>query len=40
MQATLPHFDLVNHQLRQLRVMFALAQVGAQGSIAPGWRAG
>lgn len=28
LQATLPHFELVNHQLRQLRVLFALAQVG------------
>ena len=29
LEATTPHFDLVNAQLRQLRVAFALAQVGA-----------
>jgi hypothetical protein len=29
LEATGPHFDLVNAQLKQLRVAFALAQVGA-----------
>jgi hypothetical protein len=27
LDATMPHFNLVNHQLRQLRAAFALAQV-------------
>lgn len=33
LEATQPHFDLVNHQLRQLRVLFALGMVGT----APAW---
>jgi hypothetical protein len=40
LQATMPHFELVNYQLRQLRALFALATITGRAVILPALQCG